>query len=786
MPLKAGTNLGVYQILAPLGSGGMGEVYRALDSRLGREVAIKVLSASLAGHPDRLARLDREARTVAALNHPNVVTLYSIEELDGVRFLTMELVDGRTLDDAAESGGMPLEQALQVALAISEALVAAHEKGVVHRDLKPGNVMLTRDGRVKVLDFGLAKPTREDSGLEATQSDTVSRPLSSPGQQLGTIPYMAPEQVRGRAVDTRTDLFAFGIVLYELLTGTRPFTGDNAADVTSAILRDTPPRVMALRPELPPALDALVARCLEKDPKRRFQSAREISTELRQLVRELEHSGEGATRWSSSASATASASGPPSSGTGSRALSSIAVLPFVNRSRDPEDEYFADGLADELLNVLTRIRGLRVAARTSSFQFKEQTDSPEAIGRKLNVDTLLEGSVRRSGARVRISVQLVKTADGFQLWSKSYDRALDDIFAVQDDIAQSVVHELRAALLGDASAVSDSGEVRAEVAEAAKGRGENAEAHRLFLQGRFFVSRLSAPDAEHGIELLHQALALEPRHALAWACLSWAETFVATSSSGELAPGFARARDAAARAIAIEPDVADGHLAMGEILLWYDFAWADAEATFRRALELAPQHAEALRGNAIVAYVLGRYDDALRCCRRAIEHDPLSVMAYGWLARVYREMDHLPDAERAFRKALTLSPEAVSLRAFLALVLSDQGRYEEAVAEVANEPADWARLFAQAIIQFRGGKGEASDRALAELKGPHIALAAYQIAMAHAARGEADDAFEFLERAWASRDSGIAFVRGHAVFRPLHADPRWAALIAKMKFPPTA
>jgi serine/threonine protein kinase len=782
MPLKPGTSLGAYQILAPLGSGGMGEVYRALDSRLGREVAIKVLSASLAGHPDRLARLDREARTVAALNHPNVVTLYSLEELDGVRFLTMELVDGRTLDDAAESG-LTLEHTLQIALAISEALVAAHAKGVVHRDLKPGNVMLTRDGRVKVLDFGLAKPSQNDSDLDATQSDTVSRPLSSPGQQLGTVPYMAPEQVRGRAVDTRTDLFAFGIVLYELLTGMRPFTGDNAADVTSAILRDVVPRVSTLRPELPFALDALVARCLEKAPERRFQSALEISTELRLILRDLERSSDSATRWPSGAIGASPPSGPPSSDTGSRSLSSIAVLPFVNRSRDPDDEYFADGLADELLNVLTRIRGLRVAARTSSFQFKEQTESPEAIGRKLNVDTLLEGSVRRSGARVRISVQLVKTTDGFQLWSKSYDRALDDIFAVQDDIAESVVQELRAALLGETPAAIESGEVRAEVAEAAKGRGENAEAHRLFLQGRFFVSRLSTADATHGIELLHQALALEPRHALAWACLSWAETFVATSTSGELALGIARARDAAARAMAIEPDIAEGHLAMGEIQLWYDFDWAGAETTFRRALELAPGNAEALRGSAIVAYVLGRYDDALRFCRRAIEQDPLSVPAYGWLARVYREMDRLADAEKAFRKALALSPEAVSLRAFVALVVCDQGRYDEAVAEVATEPADWARLFAQAIIHFRGGHGESSDRALAELKRTGVHLAAYQIAMAHAARGEADETFEWLERAWASRDSGIAFVRGHAVFRALHTDPRWAPFVSKLGFP---
>ncbi len=503
MRLSSGTRLGTYQISGPLGAGGMGEVYRARDTRLGREVAVKILSGEVTSTSDRLARFEREARTVAGLNHPNIVTLFSVEEEEGVRFLTMELVEGQSLDRVVTPGGLPLSRVLELAIPMANALIAAHERGVVHRDLKPGNVMVTHDGWVKVLDFGLAKVAAEPGdgpSQGATIGATMEAPISGEGQVLGTVPYMAPEQIRGEAIDARADLFALGIILYELATGRRPFTGTTSADVSSAILRDAPVPVISLRGDLPRDLNRIVSRCLEKHPRDRFQTARDVYNELRYIEKELAMgmASPPSPLPASAAYLPAPAAPPPSGGpssapprtpapvsSGSSAsglgssvmpghdIPSIAVLPFVNRSRGEEDEYFSDGLADELLNVLTKIRGLRVAARASSFQFKGKNEDLAVIGEKLNVATLLDGSVRKSGNRVRISVQLVKAADRVQLWSETYDRSLEDIFAVQDDIAQSVVKELRTTLLGEAPDSDASGLARAEVAAAAKGHGQS-------------------------------------------------------------------------------------------------------------------------------------------------------------------------------------------------------------------------------------------------------------------------------------------------------------------------
>jgi serine/threonine protein kinase/Flp pilus assembly protein TadD len=796
-PLTPGSRLGAYDILGPLGAGGMGEVYRARDGRLGREVAIKVLPADTAAHPDRLARFEREARSVAAMNHPNIVTIHSIEEDGAVRFLTMELVDGDSLDRLVVAGGLPVSRLLGLAVPLADALVAAHERGVVHRDLKPGNVMVTRSGRVKVLDFGLAKGAAAPSSLDSTQAATLASPISAAGQVVGTVPYMAPEQVRGEPADARTDLFALGVLLYELLVGTRPFTGKTFADVSSAILRDAPEPMASARPDLPADLARIVTRCLEKDPRQRFQTALDVYNEL-QLVKRAVESGSyttcagspgcapaaspgsttdaaPASRPPSSAAPSAPSGGAAASGAG---IPSIAVLPFANRSRDEEDEYFADGLADELMSVLARIKGLRVAARTSTFSFRGKDATIADIGRALNVGSVLEGSIRKSGARMRISVQLVNVADGYHLWTATYDRTLEDIFAVQDEIAQAVVKELRTVLHGGEPDSKTSGEVKAEVARAVRGRTADAQAHHDFVQGRFLVGRHAELDS--GLRYLERAVERDPGYAEAWAWLARANVVASGFSVRSIDDAIPLAREAARQALELDPGCAAAHTALGMIDMWHDWNWASAEASLRRAIELTPDDPDALSLLGNLVYVLRASEEGLDSIRRAVAIDPLNVPAHHMRARICRMAGLYEEADAAAVTALELSPTAHSCHMFRALMMADRGRLDEAIVEIARESADWSRQFGQGVVFHLAGNREASDAALAELARTRADTAAYQLGMMCATRGEIDDAFAWLDRAFLQRDSGLGLAGREPLLKPLHADPRWASLMSRM------
>jgi serine/threonine protein kinase/tetratricopeptide (TPR) repeat protein len=777
MPLTPNTRLGTYEILEPLGAGGMGEVYRARDTRLGREVAVKVLPAAVSSSPDRLARFEREARTVAGLNHPNIITLFSVEDESGVRFITMELVEGQSLDRLVTPGGLPLSRVLELAMPLAQALVAAHERGVIHRDLKPGNVMVTRDGWVKVLDFGLAKlAAPEVPAQTATFGATAESPISGEGQVLGTIPYMAPEQIRGESVDARSDLFALGVMLYELATGRRPFTGPTTADVSSAILRDVAVPVLSLRGDFPRDFGRIIGRCLEKDPRDRVQTARDVYNELRYVQREMERGAPSAPRPTPAAPSRPAATTPAAA----NEVPSIAVLPFVNRSRGEEDEYFSDGLADELLNVLTKIRGLRVAARASSFQFKGKNEDLAVIGQRLNVATLLDGSVRKAGNRVRISVQLVKASDRFQLWSETYDRPLDDIFAVQDDIAQAVVKELRTTLLGEKPDSEASGIAKADVAVAEKGHGQSGEAHRLYLQGKYFLDRFTRLDTVKGLQYLQEAVTLDPSHAAAWAELARAHISNGGYGWAPIHEAYASARESAMKALELAPDLAEAHVRLCAVQRMYDWDWKGAEASGRRALELAPGSAVALSMAGALAHSLHRFDEAEELMRRSVEQDPLNAGAYSSLALVYRSMDRLADAERCIRKGLELSPQRIAGHHMLGVILAEQGRLDEALAEANLEPGEWARLTCLTYVHHTSGRKQESDEALRKLEETHGADSAYQIAAMHSARGEMDAGFAWLDRAYAERDSGLAQLVGEPTFRSLHGDPRWAALLKKM------
>ena len=766
MPLVAGSRLGNYDIIAPLGAGGMGEVYRAHDLRLGRDVAIKVLPEELAASPDRLARFEREARIVARLNHPNIVTLYSIEEAAGTRFITMELVEGRSLTDLLVPGGMPAGQVLDVMTSVADALAVAHAKGIVHRDLKPGNVMVTTDGRVKVLDFGLAKLAPTELEPPRASSATIAAPLSMVGEVLGTVPYMAPEQIFGEAIDARADVFSFGVLTFELIAGRRPFVGATTWETTAAIMRDDPPALTRLRPETPVELERAVNHCLAKQPNDRFQSAGQLATELRAIQRALQRALERGVS--------------PAVPREPHPVASIAVLPFANRSADADDEYFSDGLADEMIGLLAKIKGLRVSARASSFAFKGRSVSAEEVGRALNVATLLDGSVRRAGSRVRISVQLVQVADGGHLWSETYDRTIDDIFAVQDDIARSVVKELRTTLLGENADSAASGRAQVEVDRAARGRSTDAEAYRLYLLARYFLDQLSRESTAKAITYLTQAVQRDPRFASAWVELSVA--YVREVGWGWVADdtGFARARAAVERALELEPDLADAHAQISWIQMFHDWNWGSARMSLGRALELAPGSASAIRLSGVLATILGNTSEAIAIFRRALDHDPLSAAAYHSLGFALHAVDDHAGAEEAYRKALELAPQRVGTRSFLAQTLLAQGRVEEAADEARQEPEDGFRLCAVAITAHALGRVAASDAALRELVDKHADLWGLQVAEVHAARGDVDEAFRWLERAFERRDTGLARAKTNPSLRALHDDARWATLLERM------
>ena len=827
MPLRPGQTLSHYRIVRKIGQGGMGEVYLSEDTRLDRPVALKVLPAAVAADAGRLARFEREAKAVAALNHPHIVTLHSVEEADGHHFLTMELIEGESLDHHIPRGGAALEKVFDVGIALADALAAAHEKGIIHRDLKPANIMITKDGRVKVLDFGLAKlalwtgPGGVAPEADLSRMETRDRSLTHTGVVAGTVPYMSPEQVQGKPVDARTDVFSLGVVLYELTTGRRPFVGGSPAEIASSILRDTPVPATQARQDLPRHLARIIDHCLEKEPDSRFQTAKDVRNQLRALRKEsdtkparaagpsdpavasvervpVDRSRRGlwiglsaaavlivaaAGLWFGPAAlrsrrdaASANSGGAPQSASVVPIVTtaSIAVLPFVNMSPDRDQEYFSDGLSEELINVLTRIPDLKVSGRTSSFSFKGKNDDLKSIGEKLGVANILEGSVRKAGEKVRITAQLVKAADGFHLWSQTYDRSLHDIFAVQDDIAGSVARELRVRLLP----------------KTADSPQPDVAAYDLELQARFVLNTRYTPEGTRAAdEILERGLALAPGYAPLW----WAkgrllrrDADMATTAEARREAS-ERSRTALAKAVELDPNLGIAH---GLIGFSHMDAWefAEAERSFERALAASPRDPKVKNGRSSSLVSLGRPAEVIALMESVVAAEPLEPRFHETLAAAYIETGRIEEAEALLRRAQDLAPEWSPIYQKLFDLHMLRGEMDEARkalvrhAELRDQPDYW-RLFADAVTEPAESRTAASAAAAAEFEKRFGTESPTDCARIRAWRGETDGAFAWLDRAFAAHDPLLSGLKGDPALHSLRTDPRWNILLRKVGLP---
>jgi serine/threonine protein kinase/TolA-binding protein len=721
--LLIGESLSHYRIDAKLGEGGMGEVYAAEDINLGRRVALKVLPEQMEEKSDRISRFRREAKAVAALNHPNIVTLYSVEEADGRTFLTMELVQGEPLTNLVRPGGLPLERFLEIAFQLADALIAAHERGITHRDLKPANVMMGADGRLKVLDFGLAKLHEESTAGEGANQETAAytQGLTAEGSMLGTMPYMSPEQVQGIAIDHRTDVFSLGVMFYELVTGSRPFRGEGSAQLVSSILRDAPADVCEGRSDLPSHLSRVIRRCLEKAPERRFQSVRDLRIELEDLERE--DSG-------------AEPKGPPS----------VAVLPFLNMSPDPEQDYFCEGIAEDIINGLGRLESLRVASRTSSFQYKAQSADVREIGRKLDVSAILEGSVRKSGNRLRITAQLVNVEDGYRLWSERYDRQLEDVFAIQDEISESIVKALEVTL---------SPKERRAMRNVAT---QNVEAYEYYLRGRKFFYQMNEKSFHYARQMYAKAIQLDPTFALAYTgiadCCSFLFMYAESSEANRREADFN-----SQRALELDPDLADAHASRG-LALTIAKDYKGAEAEFEDAIRRNGKLFEAYYFYARNCQAQGRFDKAVELFSKASELRPEDYQAPRLMTQALVSMKaSREEIEAAARKTLQIIEGRIELnpddaRAFYcgACSLIELGQRERGL--------EWGR------------------RALSI--DPGDPLIAYNVACVFSVAGEHEEAMDLLEKAV---DNGFGYkewIEHDSDFAPLRAHPRYQALLDRM------
>jgi TolB-like protein/Flp pilus assembly protein TadD len=735
-PIAPGLLIDHYRIVAPIGSGGMGEVFLAEDTRLGRQVALKFLPTNLCADRACRERFAREAQAAAKLDHPNIATVYGVGEHEGRPYFAMQYVDQGSLRMLIDAGPLEVARALELAGMICEGLAEAHAAGVVHRDIKPGNVLIDTKGRAKLVDFGLARVRGSED-------------LTQTGATLGTLGYMAPEQVLGEPADHRCDIFSTGVVLYEMLTGCSPFMADSAGATVQRILNSQPEPLSQVRPEVSPGLQRILDGALAKDPAQRPASIAQLHQELRDLSLRQEPSP-------------AVSAGAPS----------IAVLPFANLSTDSEQEYFCDGMAEEIITALTRVEGLRVVARTSSFAFKGKQEDMREIGRKLNVERLLEGSVRKAGNRLRVTAQLINVADGYHLWSERYDRELADVFAVQDEITLAIVEELKGTLR------------REDRVPATKRYSDNLEAHSLYLRGRQHWNLRSAPALRQAISYFEQAVALDADYAPAYVGLADSHVMLHQAQETPAHDAYGRAKVYLDRALAIDKDLGEAHATLGLIRERYDWDRDAADVAFASAIELSPGYASAYQWRGMLWARRGRHAEGIRLVEKARELDPLSPILPVALAVAYVYGNQLETAEQLCLESLRADPETGYGYSILSFVRLRQRRWDEAAHLHLQSRCDLAPLeppeldSLRAVLESRGYRAywaRFRDILLAKRRQRHVSP--MTIAGACTLAGDTDGALQWLETTIAERDGDIREFGGDWGFGDVVRHPRYGELL---------